>query len=373
MKKIFVMLLFNIMYISAFADSTNITKHLFFTLEGTIDKYPITINIHIQDPDNITENKKSNIDGYYKYNNVNTPIPINGQIDKNTIKFTAFDYDNSDKKEEFSFKINNSQLNNIIDLGNGKKNISLKGSWQNNNKKLSCNIDTVKPLGDKIHTVYDIKVSKEYKDNTYGLSALYIENLKSSIYEGKIINKINNTNEMIKKINDDILQVNLNNEEEIFYEVNFYNFDNKVFNDNILCFTSRTEYYYGGPYPDTAISLLTLDINKLETKILTLSDFVNDSYKFRKTLQSEIDKYYKEIGEDDFTIDVINKPDSFYAENLMSKNVSINGYSDGISLHIRFELPHVVRALDDFEISFEKLKPYLKKNIYSLLLLFSYK
>lgn len=95
---------------------------------------------------------------------------------------TAFDYDNSDKKEEFSLKINNDQLNNIIDLGNGKKNINLKGSWKNKSKKLSCNIDTVKPLGDKIHTVYDIKVSKEYKDKTYGLSALYIENLKSYIY-----------------------------------------------------------------------------------------------------------------------------------------------------------------------------------------------
>ncbi|KLI17083.1 hypothetical protein PQQ32_03805 [Brachyspira hyodysenteriae] len=363
MKKLFIMLLLNIMYISAFADTINITKHLFFTLEGSIDKYPITINIHIENPDNITENKKSYIDGYYKYNNVNTPIPINGEMDKNTIKFTAFDYDNSNKKEEFSFKINSSQLNNIINLGNSKKNINLKGSWKNNNKKLSCNIDTVKPLGDKIHTVYDISVSKEYKDNTYGLSALYIENLKSSIYEGEIINKINNTNEMIKKINDDIAKVNLN-EEEIFHEVNFYNFYNKFFNDNILCFTSSTEYYYGGAYPDTAISHLTLDINKLETKILTLSDFVNDSDKFRKTLQSEIDKHYKEIGEDDFTIDVINKSDSFYAETLMSRNVAINRYSDGISLHIRFELPHVVRALDDFEISFEKLKPYLKKNIY---------
>lgn len=359
MKKLFIILLLNIMYISAFADTTNITKHLFFTLEGSIDKYPITINIHIENTDNITRNKKSNIDGYYKYNNINTPIPINGEMDKNTIKFTAFD---SDKKEEFSFKINNSQLNNIIDLGNGKKNINLKGSWKNNNKKLSCNIDTVKPLGDKIHTVYDISVSKEYKDNTYGLSALYIENLKSSIYKGKIINKINNTNEIIKKINDDIAKVNLN-EEEIFYEVSSYSFYYKFFNDNILCFTRSIEYN-GGAYPDTAISYLTLDINRLETKRLTLSDFVNDSDKFRRTLQSEIDKHYKEIGEDDFTIDVINKFDSYYAETLMSCNVAINRYSDGISLHIRFELPHVVRALDDFEISFEKLKPYLKKNIY---------
>lgn len=359
MKKLFIILLLNIMYISAFADTTNITKHLFFTLEGSIDKYPITINIHIENTDNITRNKKFNIDGYYKYNNVNTPIPISGEMDKNTIKFTAFD---SDKKEDFSFKINNSQLNNIIDLGNGKKNINLKGSWKNNNKKLSCNIDTVKPLGDKIHTVYDISVSKEYKDNTYGLSALYIENLKSSIYEGKIINKINNTNEIIKKINDDIAKVNLN-EEEIFYEVSSYSFYYKFFNDNILCFTRSVEYN-GGAYPDTAISYLTLDINRLETKRLTLSDFVNDSDKFRRTLQSEIDKHYKEIGEDDFTIDVINKSDSYYAETLMSCNVAINRYSDGISLHIRFELPHVVRALDDFEISFEKLKPYLKKNIY---------
>ena len=363
MKKIFIMLLLNIIYISAFADTTDITKHLFFTLEGSIDKYPITINIHITNPDNITRNKKSNIDGYYKYNNVNTPIPISGEMDKNTIKFTAFDSDNSNKKEEFSFKINSSQLNNIINLGNSKKNINLKGSWKNNNKKLSCNIDIVKPLGDKIYSVYDISVSKEYKDNTYGLSALYIENLKSSIYKGEIINKINNTNEMIKKINDDIAKVNFN-EEEIFHEVNFYNFYNKFFNDNILCYTSSTEYYYGGAYPDTAISHFTLDINKLEIKILTLSDFVNDSDKFRKALQSEIDKHYKEIREDDFTIDVINKSDSYYAETLMSRNVAINRYSDGISLHIMFELPHVVRALDDFEISFEKLKPYLKNNIY---------
>ncbi|WP_241033641.1 hypothetical protein [Brachyspira hampsonii] len=58
---------------------------------------------------------------------------------------------------------------------------------------------------------------------------------------------------------------------------------------------------------------MTLDINKLKTKILTLSDFVNDSDKFRKTFQREIDKYYKEIREDDFTIDVINKSDSYYA------------------------------------------------------------
>ncbi|WP_028330555.1 hypothetical protein [Brachyspira alvinipulli] len=363
MKKIFIMLLLNIMYIYAFADTTNITKHIFFTLEGSIDKYPITINIHIENPDDITRNKKSDIDGYYKYNNVNIPIPISGEMDKTTIKFTAFDYNNSNKKEEFSFKINNSQLNNIINLGNGKKNINLKGSWKNNNKKLSCNIDTVKPLGDKIHAVYDISVSKEYKDNTYGLSALYIENLKSSIYEGKIINKINNTNEMIKKINDDIDKSGWKKEES-FYEVNSFSFYNKFFNDNILCFTSSREYYYGEAYPDTAISYLTLDINKSEIKRLKLSDFVNDSDKFRKTLQSEIDKYYKEIGEDDLNIDVINKSDSYYAETLMSKNVAINRYSDGISLHIRFELPHVVRALDDFEISFEKLKPYLKKNIY---------
>ncbi|MEI0603485.1 hypothetical protein R4K55_04630 [Brachyspira alvinipulli] len=363
MKRIFIMLLLNIIYISAFADTTNITKHIFFTLEGSIDKYPITINIHIENLDNITRNRKSDIDGYYKYNNVNIPIPISGEMDKNTIKFTAFDYNNSNKKEEFSFKINSSQLNNIINLGNAKKNIDLKGNWQNNNKKLSCNIATIKPLGNKIYAVYDIFVSKEYKDNTYGLSAVYIENLKSSIYKGEIINKINNTNEMIKKINDDIAKVNLD-EEEIFYEVNFYNFYNKFFNDNILCFTSSTEYYYGGAYPDTAISHFTLDINKLEIKRLTLSDFVNDSDNFRKILQSEIDKYYKEIGEDDFTIDVINKSDSYYAETLMSRNVAINRYSDGISLHIRFELPHVVRALDDFEISFEKLKPYLKKNIY---------
>ena len=43
MKKLFIMLLLNIIYISAFADNTNITKHLFFTLEGSIDKYPITM------------------------------------------------------------------------------------------------------------------------------------------------------------------------------------------------------------------------------------------------------------------------------------------------------------------------------------------
>ena len=89
MKKLFIILLLNIMYISAFADTTNITKHLFFTLEGSIDKYPITINIHIENTDNITRNKKSNIDGYYKYNNVNTPIPISGEMDKMIKKKTS--------------------------------------------------------------------------------------------------------------------------------------------------------------------------------------------------------------------------------------------------------------------------------------------
>ncbi|PTY39966.1 hypothetical protein [Brachyspira hampsonii] len=99
MKKIFVILLFNIMFISAFTDTTNITKHLFFTLKGTIYKYHITINIHISNPDSITENKKSYIDGYYKYNSINTPISISVEMDKNNIKLTAFDYYNSDKKE----------------------------------------------------------------------------------------------------------------------------------------------------------------------------------------------------------------------------------------------------------------------------------
>ena len=59
MKKLFIMLLLNIIYISAFADNTNITKHLFFTLEGRIDKYPSTINIHTEHPDSLTENKKT--------------------------------------------------------------------------------------------------------------------------------------------------------------------------------------------------------------------------------------------------------------------------------------------------------------------------
>ncbi|WP_297203598.1 hypothetical protein [uncultured Brachyspira sp.] len=50
-------------------------------------------------------------------------------------------------------------------------------------------------------------------------------------------------------------------------------------------------------------------------------------------MQSEISKYYKEIGEDNFTIDVINKSDSYYAETLMSAGVSITKVYDSIRMH----------------------------------------
>lgn len=357
-RKIFIIILINIIYVYAFADSS-IEKYLFLTFEGSIDKFPITINICIEAPDNIPQNKKSAIEGYYKYNNINTPIPIIGEIDKNTIIFYAFNSDKN-KKEIFYFKINNSQLDSIINLGNNKKNINLKGSWQKDNKKLSSDIKTIKPL----YTVYNIRVSKEYKDNIHTLSALYIENLKLLVYEDKVIKHINNTNEIIQKINNDINESDLK-EEETFYEVKVYNFYNSFFNDNVLCFTSSIEYYYGGAYPDTSIKYLTLDINKLELRRLTLSDFVNDSDEFRKTLQKELDKYYdyKRIGID-FSIDVIDKVDSSYAEYLMQNNVSICTKNDDIDLHIQFNFPHAARAFDDFSISFSKLKPYLKKNIY---------
>lgn len=357
MRKIFIIILINIIYVYAFADSS-INRKIFITLEGSIDKYAITIDIFIEAPDNILQNKKSAIRGYYKYNNINTPIPIIGEIDKNTIIFYAFNSDKN-KKEIFYFQINNSQLDSIINLGNDKKNINLKGSWQKDNKKLSSDIKTIKPL----YTVYDIIVSKEYKDNIHILSALYIENLKLLVYEDKVIKHINNTNEIIQKINNDINESDLK-EEETFYEAQFYGFHNGFFNDNVLCITSSIEYYYGGPYPGTSIEYLTLDINKLELRRLTLSDFVNDSDEFRKTLQKELDKYYSK--DEDFSIDVIDKVNSSYAEYLMSKNVLIHTRNDDIGLRIEFNFPHVIRALDDFSISFSKLKPYLKKNIYTI-------
>lgn len=353
MKKIF--FLINIIQIYAFANNITIEKYLFFTMEGSIDKYPITINIRAFNPDDIKLNKKVPIIGYYKYNNINIPIFINGEIDKNGIRFSAFD-----GKEEFNLKMNSSQLENIINLRDSKKNINLKGYWKNDNNELSLNIKMASPLGDKIHTVYNIYVHKEYKNNTYGLSALYIENLKSCIYGDKIIKQINNTNEIIKKINDDIDKSPDWKKEEIFYEEQSYNFYNNYFNDNTLCFGRSIEYYYGGAYPDTSISYFALDINKLKIKTLNLCDIVNDSNEFRKTLQRELDEYYKER---DFYIDVIDK--DFIAKYLMSKEISIISYtSRGMFLHIHFNLPHVVRAFDDFEISFDKLKPYLNKNCY---------
>ncbi|WP_295158559.1 hypothetical protein [uncultured Brachyspira sp.] len=363
MRKIFIIILINIIYVYAFADSS-INREIFITLEGSIDKYAITIDIYIEAPDNILQNKKSAIRGYYKYNNINTPIPIIGEIDKNTIIFYAFNSDKN-KKEIFYFQINNSQLDSIINLGNNKKNINLKGSWQKDNKKLSSDIKTIKPL----YTVYNISVSKEYKNYIHTLSALYIENLKLLVYEDKVIKHINNTNEIIQKINNEIIQKVNNNineldlkEEETFYEAQFYGFYDGFFNDNVLCITSSIEYYYGGPYPGTSIKYLTLDINKLELRRLTLSDFVNDSDEFRKTLQKELDKYYSK--DEDFSIDVIDKVDSSYAEYLMQNNVSICTKNDDIDLHIQFNFPHAARAFDDFSISFSKLKPYLKKNIY---------
>ncbi|WP_295162839.1 hypothetical protein [uncultured Brachyspira sp.] len=356
MKKIFFIIL--ISTLSVFADEIKITKYIFFTLEGSIDKYPITINIKAVNPNDIKLGKKIDVSGYYKYSNINIPIPINGEIDKNGIRFYAFG-----EKEEFNFKMDSRQLENIINLGNSEKNIDLKGDWKNNNKKLSLSIKTIKPLGDKIYTVYDIHVCKEYKNNTYGLSAVYIENLKSYIYGSSIIKQINNTNEVIKKINDDIDKSDWK-KEEIFNEDQFYSFERNYFNDNILCFGSSIEYYHGGPYPDASISYFTLDINKLEIKILTLSDFVYDSGRFRDFLQNDINEYYKDY--DDIAPNIIkDEPFSRYAESLMSNNVSIvNGADDDIKLLIKFDFPHAIRAFDDYSISFDKLKPYLKKNIY---------
>ena len=80
---LFFIIVFNI-YPNTF-DNSSIDKYLLLTLNGTIDKSPITMHIKIKNPDSIIEGKISSIKGHYKYDSINIPIKLEGNIDKKGI------------------------------------------------------------------------------------------------------------------------------------------------------------------------------------------------------------------------------------------------------------------------------------------------
>ena len=335
----------------AFSQEPKLTdKYLFATLKGKIDdKHDITMNIHISDVNSLSKGTTTELTGNYHYDRFGENIYFTkGTINKNSIIIEA------DNGGIFKFKLDEATLNNILELKNSAKNITINGTLEGNFKSFSCVINSIAPLGGKLSEVYKYNISgeasydvyieylKEFKEVRYGYDedAFYSPSMKLSYFYTNIekldIDTFKNT--MKENLKEGISNVGpydsyLTNDLRIGY------FDNKILcaEEYMEFGVETTSYYY------TIISLETgkrlsndfyedlVDYSE-ELKEFLRKEFYSDDYHLPKPKQSD-DNYYQPyffIFNNDETIDICNEVDFQYG-----------GFA---------------------KIEMEKLKPYIKKD-----------
>ena len=306
------LLLFFIIIISNVYSSTYIDEYLFLTIKGNIDKYPITMHIKIKNPKYILEEKTANIKGHYKYDDINTPIKLEGSINNKSMTIRA------NNNEIFAFSLNENQLYNILNSKN-KININLNGKWRDNNNYFECSIKTI----DFVHYIHEIHIENKYDENEGSIGGLYIEDKSLAIYNkyessnisiDQLISNMNNSlNETLKSEN---YISNLNYSE--YYSISDY-FDDKIFYIIYSKYSEEKDIVY-------AFSIYTL--KKINN---SLSDLVNDTKDFRNFLKNKIKKeinnyqYFDDNTEIYFNTDgSININFFFKDDKLEYKLININ-------------------------------------------------
>lgn len=323
-------------------------KYLLLTLKGNINESSITMHIKIKNPDNINENKSVSIKGHYKYDDINTPIKLEGSINKKSITFKA------NGNEIFSFILNEDQIYNILNNQN-EIYINLNGKWRKKDEMYNCNIKTVK----FVHSIYEIYIEKKYKENEGSSGGIYIENKSSAIYKGDL------TNITLKQF---ISYMSKNLDETLKSEDYEYNLSytesssiSDYFDDNIFSIKNYFRGYYGST-ENVYKSSVNIFYNDSLTKVNNyLGNFVYDTKEFRDFLKNKIKEQSRNYDNDNF--------EKYFDEYITSLNYAGIYFNTDASVTIHFFFGTEKMEYSFIKINIKELKPYIKPdNFYNYML-----
>lgn len=272
------------------------------------------------------------------------------------------------KNKDENFKV----LSIDKDLG------KISGTWENASKKLDFKFNT-KCLQDKICSISYIstKGTKSYEriredegkieaSFDYSSNLLYLKPLNMAFMsniEGGVIFKKMSEQEAINvllKQKENFLQDDENEpygaEDSTFIDLNF-------FNDSYMFITIfRTYSYSSAVHPSFWTSGYMIDIANERLKTLTLGDIVVDNEKSRKLLANLVEKHINSGDDEEVSTDwewLENRYfDDEYGKSLFSQEVAIK--KNSVYINLRTYLGEAGRALDDFELDFNALKPFAK-------------
>lgn len=340
-----------------------IEKYLFATLKGKIDdRYDITMNIQIFDVYSLAGGMTVELTGNYHYDRFGKNIYFTkGTINKNSMIIEA---DN----EVFTFELDEATLNNILELKNSSKKITINGNWENKSKKFSCIINSVSPLGGKLSEIYKYNISGEasydYRDYDskskfeYDEDALYSPSMKVSYFDTNI-EKIDI--DTLKNIMKENFKEGISNDGAIGKHFT-KDFRIGYFDNKILCIEEYIDYFGGGAHGDTYYHYTIISLengNKLNNDFY--KDLIDYNEEFKKFLKKEFIKYHK-ISEDDFEDDYLPIPEPSYDfDNYYFPIIFIFNNDGTIDIYNDY-LPKVVSVFREIKIEMKKLKPYIKKD-----------
>ncbi|CRF34152.1 hypothetical protein BRSU_1908 [Brachyspira suanatina] len=334
---LFIVIIFNI-YPNT-SQNTYIDKYLLLTLNGTIDKSQITMHIKIKNPDSIIEGKITTIKGHYKYDLINMPIKIEGNIDKKGITIKTHN------NEIFSFNLNENQLYDIINSKN-EIYVNFNGKWRNKEKSSECSIKNIK----FVHSIYEVYVEKEYKENSGSMGAIYIENKSLAIYNGNVTNTT--LNQLISDINN-----NLDEKLKTDNQTNNLNYTESssisdYFDNNIFSIKNYSDGYYGefGIIYKSYTTIFT--INSLVKINNYLGNLVYDTKEFRTFLKNKIKEQTYNYDNDNFG--------EYFDEYITSLNYAEIYFNTDASVTIHFFFGKEKLEYGFININIEELKPYIK-------------
>lgn len=363
-----------------------VDKYLFATLKGKIDdRYDITMNIEISKVSySWTGETSGYVSGNYYYDGYGKYIYFSGYIDNNSITIEAY------KGGVFKFKLDKATLNNILELKNSSKKITINGTLEKGLKEFSCIINSLSPLGGKLSEMFEYSVSDN--DDDYK-SILYSPSINVSYFDNDIKNiDIKN----LKSIYDKKLKKVINNE-----TYNYSNCSSEItyFDDKILCVKDWLTYssiedlfnysenrdledlLYNSSKPADFYDCNIISLESGKKINNTLEDLVDYDEKFIEFLTKEYKEYKTEIKGlmDLFRNSYNDEPsdDFYFPDDLDLQNDSdLPEQSDNLSEQ-SFDLPEDINKskfifnndgtidIDIYPfppIEMKKLKPYIKKD-----------
>ncbi|MEI0508548.1 hypothetical protein [Brachyspira intermedia] len=334
---LFFIIVFNI-YPNTYTNSS-IDKYLLLTINGIIDNSPITMHIKIKNPDSIIDGKISSIKGHYKYDSINIPIKLEGNIDEKSMTIKT------PNNEIFAFNFHENQLYDII---NSKSEIyfNLNGKWRNKDKSSECIIKSIK----FVHSIYEIYIEKEYKENSGSIGGIYIEDKSLAVHKGSLTNIT--LNQLISDMNNNLNEnLKTNNTTNNLSYTEFSTLSD-YFDDKIFSIMNYSDGYYGESGIVYQSYVTILSINSLVKINNYLGNLVYDNKDFRTFLKNKIKEQNPNYDNDNFG--------EYFDEYITSLNYAEIYFNTDAAVTIHFFLGKEKLEYSFINIKINELKPYIK-------------